>query len=137
MINHILNIILILTLGLSSTGILVNKHYCKDRLQDYSFFVQVNGCNGAHKLEKKTCKKHIEKPKKSCCHDTSEYFKLDQDQQQEHAELKKIQAPTFISIAVFQNEMAKSINVLFPQYLNYRPPLIAFERSISFQTFLL
>lgn len=139
MFVRIINIIFLFSLFLSSSGIILNQHFCGNRLQDYSLFIQVNGCNGAHKAVKKTgCAKHSTPMDNGCCKDKTEYFKLDQDQQLEHFELKEFSTSLPVPACIYTNlAFHLQDKAAVPEYLSYKPPLLICDTSPLLQVFLL
>lgn len=124
----------------SYSGLIVNKHYCGQRLQDFSFYIQVNGCNGAHKAAKKqkTCSKHISTaPKeKGCCKDESEYLKMDTDWQVNTFEFKHFSDFSYTLIAAYSplNQLS-STDWVKSEYLYYKPPLIRESLQVLYQSY--
>lgn len=116
----------------------MNKHYCGQRLQDFSFYIQVNGCNGAHKAAKPKngCTKHTTPKEKDCCKDESEYLKMDTDWQINPFEFKNFTLDLPLQIVIRPNlAYLFSKDWVKPDYLFYKPPLIADSFQVLFQSF--
>jgi hypothetical protein len=150
---RILNIILATLVFISSTGFVINKHYCQGELKETAFMVKAKSCHetaaehedeDAHSKMPANCPMHSSKKKspceerKDCCKDKSEFIKLDIDQEITSFEIQKIQAPVLASILLF----AYNVDFLDQEsspvhYKNYKPPLLVCDYFVSLQTFLL
>ena len=121
-------------------------HYCQGKLKSYSFFGEAASCHELAKA-KTNCTAHIEKEritkgctitKKKCCENKILYFQLDQNQENpthEWAISPTTQLFTIAYVATFIVPFQVELNT--QQFFYYSPPLIQFNRSILFQSFLL
>jgi hypothetical protein len=138
--TRFLNIILAVLIFISSTGFTVNSHFCQNQLKDVCLFFKADDCYKKFNAQKTKKSCHLEKKscENNCCNNTSEYYKLDQDQQLISFDFKAFNTPQIIAtLWIVLNlelpiETTKSIH-----YLNYKPPLIVSDLPVDLQTFLL
>ena len=137
------NIILALLIFFSSTGFTVNSHYCQNELKGVNVFLHPKTCHekqskaSCHKEAQTSCE--LEKAcKNGCCTNTSDYVKLDQDQQFNGFEFKAFDDPVVIAALWLLSgfNFADDIKVSI-EYLNYKPPLLDFDFPAVLQSFLL
>ncbi|MCB0583370.1 MAG: hypothetical protein KDD10_29090 [Phaeodactylibacter sp.] len=130
---HITLAILIL---FSSTGLLINQHYCRNELKHSALFARAKSC---HARPAAGCPMHApaqEEPK-GCCNDESYFLKHKQDQvQAEAAPVKAPAAGVALFIPAF-NTAPPAPNRQNIHYLNYKPPLIFRDFPASLQVFRL
>lgn len=77
------------------------------------------------------------KPSKGCCDDQSDYLHSDTDQLAQGTNISLELAPKLvgiISVALALNPPITDLGVF--HYLNYKPPLIIRDFTVSLQTFL-
>ena len=132
---------------ISSSGFIVNKHYCQNELKNAALFIEPMSCHDLAKMpascpmhqKLKACKNHNEeKEDKNCCQTESEYFVLDQDQQIQNFEFQSLNYPVLIaSILVAFNHNLPVVHKVCLHYLNYKPPLIVCDWQPTLQRFLL
>lgn len=151
MAHRILNIILATLVFISSTGFVINKHYCQGELKETAFVVKAKSCHEKvaaveeeHSKMPPNCPMHQSKKsssceeKKGCCENEAEFVKLELDQQVTSFEFQKLLVPTFISILVFSYNIDFSEHDSAPvHFKNYKPPSLVCDYSVSLQTFLL
>jgi len=135
-----LNIILALLIFISSTGFTVNSHFCKSQLKDVRIFFKADDCYAKFNAQKakKSCHTKKQSCENNCCDNTSDYYKLDQDQQLSSFDFKSFESPYLIATlwVVFNLEASKTDSKSI-DYLNYKPPLIGCDLPVDFQSFLL
>lgn len=138
---RILNIVLALLVFISSTGFTVNSHFCKDRLKDSRIFVKAKDCYEKQRAEKKTARScHVKKQScdNNCCKNTSEYFKLEQDQQLSIFKLKPFTQTVFIAVLwILYYPDHQVYNARLFKFFNFKPPPIVYDIPVLLQTFLL
>lgn len=144
MVARILHIILALGIFFSSTGFVVNTHYCQGELKALSLFVHARDCqkDDTHRAcspAKDSCSKHDHEKSNDCCNDQSDYHKLDQDQQvQQSMQLELIKNPVLLgAIFVIFNITLPSWNTDSNKYLTYQPPVVFRDIPVLQQSFLL
>ncbi len=144
MLSKLIHLQLAILIFVSSTGVVLRKHYCQDQLKNTTFFVEPENC---HSSMAKSCPMHAAKPacplhqsskeeKKKCCDDQSQFLKVDHEQQ---FQFDQLQLKNIMLIAVLlstQNWELPRIDLQQVAYLHYKPPLLNEDRSILFQTFL-
>ncbi len=149
MLARVLHIILSLLVFVSSSGFIINSHYCQNELKSQALFVQPITCHEAAKMPTHcpkhqkwvSCKKKHKKGEqedKNCCKTNAEYFHLEQDQQVQVIEFQEFN--NFVLIATvftFLHIDLPVVDTTTPQYLNYKPPLIVCNFQTALQTFLL
>lgn len=147
MAARILNIALALLVFISSSGFVVNKHYCRNELKDVAIFVRAESCHIKTKVQKmpaacpmhlaKGCEMPEQQDERDCCDDESEFVKLEQDQQVQSLTVDLLKHPvTLVAIFVALKLQLPSQDARTISYLNYKPPLIVCDLSVSLQTFL-
>lgn len=142
MLIKTLHIALIFSLLTSSVGVVINQHFCQDKLKSTALFTAVQTCHSAKEADQPACPHHQKQDqktglaKKDCCNDNSQFFKSSQEQQMEQLNL-----PIWNSLAVtpaFSISMISLIRQsaqLSDRF--YRPPPLQTEPSIQFQIFRL
>ena len=74
---------------------------------------------------------------KGCCDDQSELLKSDQDQWFHSLDYDQTQSLDFLACPVYiQDYSADNLAQVNPHYLNYRPPLLLYNRSAFLQRWL-
>lgn len=143
MLSRIAHITLSALIFVSSTGFVLNKHYCQNTLKSKALFVKAESCK--HQDAVKPCPIHgtmpidrQDDPEKDCCKDKSEFLKNDDQFANKVTDTELIQ--NFLSagvLCVILNIDLPSIDKQTLHYLNYKPPLIVCDdMPVSLQTFL-
>ena len=132
------HIILALLLFISSTGFVVNKHYCQGELKNMALFRKAESCHQDKAM--KSCPMHSsgEKEKKGCCDDESEYVKANDEQLAPSFEINLPNIPVLwaaIFVAFHIGLPALDSNTL--HYLTYKPPIVLNDISVLLQVFRL
>jgi hypothetical protein len=127
---------------LSSSGFVVQKHFCQNKLKSVSIYLKPEQCHQP-KAMAKSCpmhgaadKTHVQSPPKGCCDDSAELLKLDTK--------VLVSAQTDFSIPLVsldfstipQTETSTELRTSKLHYLNYKPPLLVCDFSSRLQTFL-
>ncbi len=130
MILRILHIFLACLVLVSTTGLTINKHYCKNELKNVAFFVKAKAC---HETKKVTCPHHQPTDEKPCCENTTDYFIADTDQvyPTNHLEVTSFDEigidPLFYVLTSHNNSFP-----LYNEWLCFRPPpLLVFQQHTS------
>ena len=130
--------LLALWLLISSSGIVLNKHFCQQQLKNWSLFVEVATCH--HKKAAPVCPHHPppEESKKGCCENKSEFFQLDVEYLITNAGFDLAPLPiSATSLWIGKLEINPQLYWPTPtHYLNYKPPLLQYDRPVLLQTFL-
>ena len=121
----------------SSTGLLIDQHYCRNELKHSALFTAAKSC---HAAAMPNCPMHAaaQKEQKGCCDDESHFLKHKQDQVQSENELVK--PPASIALAAPAPVFLTALPAVDKQavhYLNYKPPLIACDLPVRLQVFRL
>lgn len=156
LVARILNIILAFLVFFSTTGFVVNKHFCQNELRQVSLFVKGESCH--HKMEKmasmeacpmkgmkKSCSKdgscsnqQSSKKKKNCCHDESRYVKSEQTQEKQSVEFPQLNNPVLVGVLFIALKIElPSIDAHTLPFLTYKPPIVGNDIQVLLQTFLL
>ena len=139
-VRRYVSLFLIAIVGLSTTGLVINSHYCKDELKSSALFLKARPC---HSIKAKAvCPMHSatglsQNEDNDCCDDKSKLLKSDTelnhvptctdlDQSQEWNPVV-FQSPSNHDPTIFQSHL---------RYLNYKPPLIVCDIPLRLQTFL-
>ena len=122
----------------SSSGLLINQHYCRNELKHSALFAPAKGC---HAEKKANCPMHAAAhgfQKKGCCNDESLFLKHNQEQIQNEVERVKAPLPaTLFALAPVFSSGLFSVDRQTIHYLNYKPPLITRDLPVSLQVFRL
>ncbi len=115
----------------ASMGLTVNKHYCMGELRSVAIHTHAPNCFELVGQEGTT--------PMGCCEDTSDLYQVDDDrempQQLTDLNAKWHLVATILYVVVDITGVA--IAVAAPEYLNYKPPLIAQDVPVMVQSFLL
>ncbi len=86
MLVRLVHIVTIFNVMLSTTGVVLNRHFCQDQLQRVAFFVDASSCHfetttsfSCHQNEAAACT-HGDMHEDGCCHDDSQYLHQDDSQ---------------------------------------------------------
>jgi len=135
MIRSLLHILFGFTLLLSSAGVFVSKHYCKDQLKDWSVYAKAKPCHtGA------SCPMHASMPdsskSKGCCDDQTSFVKSDQDQVCLLSDLDQETAQEWVHSAIVElTERPPERDRKSLKFFNHRPPLIVIKPAPLLQVF--
>ena len=120
MLKQSLHIALCLLLYLSTAGISIHSHFCKNELKSISVMVKAESCHS----KKKSCPHHPPKKeeRKDCCQNETSFEKLDIDiislsSAEELPVVKMVALPAPLSV----NSMPSDSGPLRTER-NYRPP---------------
>lgn len=123
-------------------GFVIQRHFCQNELKSVSVFVKAESCH-EKAAEKAPCPMHSSNKhsnsfeKEGCCNDEIELVKLDQDFQIESFQIELQNNPILlglISLALRVELSGEEISNI--HFLNYRPPLLVCDFTVSLQTFL-
>lgn len=144
MVARIFHIILAALLMISSSGLLINKHFCQDRLKDIRLFAKAKPCHVAsaksdNHQHPPSCPFHPAKQKddtsnNSCCEDESSFLKLEVEKDIPVQGEVKLTLTLFC--ATFEGPSWKSQQWRTAAYSYYKPPLLRQDRMVLFQSFL-
>ncbi|MEL7220741.1 MAG: hypothetical protein AAGJ93_05440 [Bacteroidota bacterium] len=141
MLAKVFHIILAFFLLLSSTGLLVSKHYCQGELKSMTLFFEAQSCHQPQKM--KNCPMHAmlsgtpdDKEQKGCCDTQMDWLKTDLKQVINSTD----QIPSFqfeanltpLPVAITAINWHESTH----PFTTYKPPLLVYELPIRLQTFL-
>ncbi|MEZ4848219.1 MAG: hypothetical protein R3B93_06300 [Bacteroidia bacterium] len=145
MLRKATNIILAITILLSSSGFVIQKHYCQEELQNVAVFIKAEPCHKKVSEETRSCsltdsnyhKHNNGLKKKDCCSDKLEYIKSEQELQSQVPEIEIVNNPILLGLIslVLKIELPDE-SVALPHFLNYKPPLLVWNLPLSLQTFL-
>ncbi len=127
---------------LSSSGFVIQKHYCQDELKEIAIYVKAEACH-TKVSDKPPCPFHPqeEQPdgveKKNCCNNEVELVKLESEFQPETFELdfsKDEELTALQEEALITYQLSENTSPV--HYLNFKPPLLVCDHIVRFQTFL-
>lgn len=141
MIKTFFHIIIALSVFLSSAGFWVSKHYCQEKFQKTTFIIGFGSCCSAKtadscSADKMSCDEEEHEEDKGCCHSKSSFFKLEQDQQIQLAELTPLQLSILLNPIILGFSISLPAEVTILPHYNFGPPLIVYDRQVRLQTFL-
>ncbi|MFK7972482.1 MAG: hypothetical protein AB8F95_19080 [Bacteroidia bacterium] len=136
MLRSVIHIILAGLVLLSSSGVIVQKHYCFGKLRSTSLFTEAEKCAGAEvpNIEPfKPILHHDSFNKKSCCDDSKAFFHVDFQENLTAIQVVDIQCfmPGETTVLSPYSDIALSFNIE-----RYKPPLLFCNLSVRFQNFL-
>ena len=121
----------------STTGFVVNRHYCQKELKSQSLWLPAKNC---HSLQMTGCKMHpptSEKSKKDCCSSDADVVLDDTDKVFQGApDVTTFQPAMAIMISLLEWEVNEDYSSE-AHYQNYKPPLIETDLSVRHQVFRL
>ena len=147
MAARILHIILAISVFFSTTGLIVIQHYCHKELKKIGFFVEPDGCSDSMVSDDLCCQIKVPKncctilngqeKNNNCCDTKTAYYKVDQELKalsEEQSEIGKLN----ISNSNTSHSFSENILPEFQKYpfQNYQTPLIVYDFSVLFQSFL-
>ena len=141
MLIRLFSLLVAFILFISSSGLLIQSHFCQNQLQSRSVYVKPGSCheNDSHQCEaisKKCCKKKLTAEKDNCCHDVADFVKLDLDQHF-YKNFLKDKTDNFNGIFNhFNQKFSLSPDLQKVKFFNYKPPLIEFDLQLLFQIFI-
>ncbi|MCB9273139.1 MAG: hypothetical protein H6564_03815 [Lewinellaceae bacterium] len=141
MLLRMLHIALSFLMFVSSTGVVVNEHYCRDERKSAALFVKAEACHGEKAV--RACPMHKDHQasfkKKGCCDDRTEYFKSDEEQLAQSFGIGGIK-----DIQLFLPAFFVAFNIKLPaveshtlHYLTYKPPIVLNGLIVLLQVFRL
>ena len=139
LIRVITNITLALLILTSSTGLVVNRHFCQDQLKSIAFFRPAKTCHQI--VSKKVCPMHAEpdqsQDRKGCCDDETEWIK-NQEELINSCMIEEKETPSLDLTTLLFPAPSKPFPVhkQYIHYLNYKPPLLSCNYTIELQVFL-
>lgn len=140
MLQRVLHIGVLLSLLLSTVGIPLSRHYCKQELKRTAIYAKAKSC---HQSKKPVCPRHPQKgeqlSKKGCCQTDFDFLKLDTDwnfQLASSFERSPEQAIKVLFPTSFISDIRLSIFDLASTFRLYKPPPQLLDRQLAFNIFL-
>ncbi|MCI4667833.1 MAG: hypothetical protein MRZ79_06705 [Bacteroidia bacterium] len=122
---------------LSSTGLVVNKHFCLEELQSVAFFLPATPCPMGVNKAQECLPGEISINKKSCCDDQNELFKLTEEADPSSLSQSLIdQELNLFWLEYSQENQIQKFSEAFTPIQRYKSPLIVCDVIIDIQTFL-
>lgn len=143
MIAKVFHIILAFLLLVSSTGLVVSKHYCGGDLKSTALFAEAAPCHQDKQM--KSCPVHgtmpvsneDAPPKKGCCDTETDFVKVDDDQVEASLEFSLLDYPVlFTVLTVIVGLKPVEEDNKTRHYFTYKPPLLVCDLPLSLQAFL-
>jgi len=137
LIARLAHITLAFLLFFSSTGLLMNKHYCQDKLKSVALFAQAKTCQHTKTVP---CAVHgtmtvPDNEAKGCCDNESEYLKADTDWVASVLADLDIAAPLSFAATLVPISLETFVAPIPDSDLPYRPPPLR-ERLARLQSYL-
>ena len=138
---RVLHIFLASIIFLSTVGVTINKHYCKEQLRSTALWLVPKSCHEAKIVDSKlpSCPFHAQGKKlPKCCSDKSDYIKSEIQQNITTDDFRLI-APLFTSfhsLLAFEKERFAFVKSDYAIYC-FHPPPERTSRSILYQQFLI
>lgn len=137
MIARIAHITLAFLLFFSSTGLLMNKHYCQEELKSVALFAKAKSCQHTKEIP---CPVHgtmivPDEDAKGCCNNESEYLKIDTDWVSVVVADLDVIAPVTLAILLPTFVEESAFTPMPDSDLPYRPPPLR-ERLARLQSYL-
>lgn len=127
-------------LFISTSGLLIQAHFCQNQLQSISLYLTSESCHEADapscNSSAKTCCQQKESTKSdNCCHNTTDFVKLDLDQYffKDYSKEKNFDFVGFSDYSKLQTTTSFFKNEII--FLHYKPPLIDRDAASLFQVF--
>ncbi len=138
MIQKILHITLATLILLSSSGLIINKHYCLDQLVSVAVMQEAEKCHipqddGASGKDDQ--QERLQRA--DCCKDVSSFYKVSQEQKAETTTFSLFSLSDIDCTVLPQQALALSlVEACFPPFQQYKPPLLVWDLPVRFQRFL-
>ncbi|MBK8192387.1 MAG: hypothetical protein IPK76_04040 [Lewinellaceae bacterium] len=124
---RVLHIAIAFAVLLSSTGFVVNRHFCGNKMKRMAIFFKAGGCahtEHAACVEGGHCKTNNKSAKRSCCQDKAAFHKLSQDQKNTESVGFSLKPPIAFAAIIpaipsFAHGFAQAPACTF---LRYKPP---------------
>lgn len=120
---------------LSSTGVVLNKHYCQGSLKNTALIVQPMSCHATDRMP--ACPHHqSEDEDNGCCSNHADYLKQKIDLQQVAFDIQ-VPAPPQVALPpapVAFNLLAPTTQ-LRPAFLIFKPPIVGAEIWLRLENF--
>ncbi len=119
------------TIFFSSTGLLIRKHFCQNELQSASLF-KAKSCHSdeshhCNATKKKCCQIKNSEEKDKCCHNQSEYVKLDLNQYYFNYYFKDKKVD-FVKLSKYHyQQVLPYLQNKRLKFFQYKPPLTEFD----------
>jgi len=143
MIQTFLHTALSLWMLLSTSGLILNKHFCRNELQKFSLFVEAEDCHRADSSD--LCPLHHtashdnpdHEKENDCCENQTDLFKLDEVKTSETWNVYDGAKLKLLAIALVSIKYYLPSSISFPSFLHYKPPPLVCNLPVRLQTFLL
>lgn len=138
MIQRILHITLASLVLFSSTGLLVNQHFCKSELKHSALFAPAKSCH-ADGGDMPNCPFHTKDTgPEGCCDDHSAFLKHKQEQVSTDLYFPKAAVLMLAPLPVFALSLpAQNLDARSLHFLNHKPPLLLRDYRVLLQVFRL
>ena len=119
---------------LSTSGVVVSKHYCKNHLKDRSLYAMAKPCHSGS-----ACPMHPNSGKsesKGCCDDRLDFLKSDQDKVSQSNDFDQEVAQQWAPVPEIALATAHiSWDRKSLKFFNHKPPLISIDPAPLLQVF--
>jgi hypothetical protein len=139
MVRKVIHLVLITSVLLSSTGLVVNQHFCLDQLQRTSLFAQAKACQPSSS-PMKVCATHEaghqRVDRKSCCRDEHTLCKVEEASWVESfGSSWELLSSLAFGLLWSGPALTPEAAVVFAPDVHYQPPALVCDFTICPQTF--
>ncbi len=140
LIKKTIHIGLALIILLSSSGLMINKHFCQNVLVDASFYTEASSCHEGKEAYlaplRSSNKSGEELDKNNCCKDVSSFLKVETEQQVEFAPDKLPEVDIYSDYHLRSEQYVLIIQAHKKERYKYATPLLVNDIFKDLQSFL-
>lgn len=143
MLAKLLHISLAILVFLSTSGLVLSKHYCGGVLKNVALFGEAASCHENNAME--ACPLHSSmkmseddtSEDSSCCDTKSELLKADTEKAEITVDFSLTDYPVLLAVLLVLSGVSPvESDSKTTHYLSYKPPLLVCDLPVRFQTFL-
>ena len=139
MIKKTIHIGLALLILLSSSGLIINKHFCQNELVDTAFYSQAASCHESIVVCKAVCDSQNSDElihAQDCCKDVSSLLKVKTEQKIEIVSIQLTKSQLNIDLRPISWISLAFFDTNHNPWDKYSPPLLVSDLLVDLQTFL-
>ena len=138
MIYKLVHIILAGLVLISTTGIVVNKHYCQNQLKNIALFSKAKSCHDINKVSSCPLHNNHQNEDKGCCDEETDFIKSDEEFVMTSSDFVDLEQPAVLAtIYILLQLELPSFDANTLHYLTYKPPIVFRDIPVLLETFLL
>lgn len=138
MLQRLAHIALAVLVFISSTGLVLSRHYCRDELKSLALFAKAKSCHEADPMAHCPVHGHAMPmdDERDCCDDEVDFLKVDDERQLSSAEWQPHLPLALSAVVAFGLPLEDQTAGRGPiPYLHYKPPLLVRDLPVRLQTF--